>query len=937
MRSSRLFTRALLVVVGLFGLTIVTTTAYSAYVLDSDFSHEYQSKGTALANSIASNSVEYLLFRDSATVQALIDQALDTQGVSYVFVVDAQGDIISHTFAPSIPDKVRDLQGNKRETTTSRLTLGDNEVLDIAAPILAGELGHVHVGMDLGLIRASIWSAILRQIALMSVIFLLGVFAAYFLVKKISEPLRQLTRHVLQVASQEVASERKDEAEIEIIPITGRQDEVGQLARAFQHMSLEVGAREQCLRKAEASLRKSEQHYRSLLENVTDIIVKLDAQGVASYVSPSLQQVLGYSSKNWVRKSFFELIHPDDLEYFEAAFSKAVGKPAEQTSLEIRLVHENGACRVIDALLNNLLADPAVQGMIVTCRDITERKRTEEFRQAKEAAEAANRLKSDFLANMSHEIRTPMNGILGMTELALDTQLSDEQRDYLTMVKGSADALLALINDILDFSKIEAGKLDLDPVDFHLSDSLGEALKLLGLRAHKKGLELACHIQQEVPNWIHGDPGRLRQIIVNLVGNAIKFTELGEVVVRVATVPAGFIPENGPGVMPTTENHVGPLDGPLLHFSVSDTGIGIPPDKLGSIFEPFTQADGSTTRKYGGTGLGLTISSRLVSLMGGKLWVESEPDKGSTFHFTAHLPQARSTPARKIPSRSLTLVGVRALIVDDNATNRRILHDMLRNWKMHPVAVAGGVQALAELQRALEAGERYSLVLLDAMMPEMDGFMLAERIRRQREFALLPLMMLTSADRREDVVRCQQLSIVAHLTKPVKQSELLEVILNATSPAIETHAYATVVPLDRTPRPETKGPSLQEARGLQILLAEDNIVNQRLAVRLLEKQGHAVTVAVNGRDALRKVELGDFDVVLMDVQMPEMGGFEATAALRQRDQAKGCRLPIIAMTAHAMKGDRERCLEAGMDAYVSKPIQAKELFAAIDSVLAVRS
>jgi PAS domain S-box-containing protein len=937
MRSSRLFTRALLVVVGLFGLTIVTTTAFSAYILDTDLSQEYQSKGASLANSIAANSVENLHFRDPATIQALIDQAQDTQGVSYVFVADVKGDILSHTFAPSIPEKVRALQGTKRETTATRLSLGQGEVLDIAAPILAGELGSVHVGMDLGLIRVSIWSAILRQVGLMTVIFLFGVLAAYFLVKKIAEPLRQLTRQVLQVASRDANNERKDEAEIEIIPITRRRDEVGQLARAFQHMSLEVGAREQCLRKAEASLRKSEQHYRSLLENVTDIIVKLDAQGVAGYVSPSLQQVLGHSSKNWVNKCFFDLIHPDDSASFKNAFDEAVAKPACQTSLEIRLLHENGSCRIIDALLNNLLADPAVQGMIVTCRDITERKRTEEFRQAKEAAEAANRLKSDFLANMSHEIRTPMNGILGMTELALDTQLSDEQRDYLSMVKSSADALLALINDILDFSKIEAGKLDLDPVDFYLSDSLGDALKLLGLRAHKKGLELACHIEQDVPNWIHGDPGRLRQIIVNLVGNAIKFTEQGEVVVRVAIVPSNFIPERAIALSPSSDSPVVHSGGPLLQFSVTDTGIGIPPDKLESIFEPFTQADGSTTRKYGGTGLGLTISMRLVSMMGGRLWVESETGKGSTFHFTARLPQARTTPSRKVPSRSLSLAGLRVLIVDDNATNRRILHDMLRNWHMRPTAVEGGEQALAELQRASAGGERYSLVLLDAMMPEMDGFMLAERLRRQREFARLPLMMLTSADRREDVQRCRQLGMVAHLTKPVKQSELLDAILNAASPIIETGAYVPVVPLDHTPRPEALAASPPAPRGLHVLLAEDNVVNQRLAVRLLEKQGYNVTVAVNGKEALRKAELTEFDVVLMDVQMPEMGGFEATAALRKHDQETGRRLPIIAMTAHAMKGDRERCLEAGMDAYVSKPIQAQELFAAIDSVLAVRS
>ncbi|MFL5240699.1 MAG: response regulator, partial [Gemmataceae bacterium] len=830
------------------------------------------------------------------------------------------------------------------------------DLLDIAAPISAGDFGFVHVGMNLGEIRASIWSSILLQIAVTGLIFLLGVIAAYFLVKKISEPLQQLTRHVLQVASRDADTSMRQQAEIELIPITAREDEVGQLAQAFQHMSLEVSAREHCLKKAEASLRKSEQHYRSLLENVTDIIVKLDARGVAGYVSPSLEHVLGSPRQNWIRRSFLDLVHPEDRDRFKAAFEKALEQPNSLSSLECRLLHKDGACRVMDALLKNLLAEPAVNGVIVTCRDITERKRTEEFRLAKEAAEAANRLKSDFLANVSHEIRTPMNGIMGMTELTLETELTAEQRDYLGMVKTSADALLDLINDILDFSKIEAGKLDLEPVDFLLSDSLGDALKLLALRAHKKGLELACHIKPNVPNWIHGDPGRLRQIIVNLVGNAIKFTEHGEVVVSVETKSEISKPKSETNLKSETLDSTAATQASdfgnsdleivsdlelsasnlpqyvTLHFTVTDTGIGIPAEKQGMIFDPFTQADGSTNRKYGGTGLGLTISSRLVEMMGGRITVESEPGKGSAFRFSARFTAAQSAPVRKTPSRTLSLAGLPVLIVDDNATNRRILEEMLRNWHMRPTSAAGAPEALAELQRAAASGNRYGLALLDAMMPGIDGFMLAKAMRTQR--SRLPLVMLTSADRREDVQRCRDLGIAAHLTKPIKQSELLDAILNAASSYLETDAYTPIIPLENTPYPE--GHLSLAPRGLKILLAEDNVVNQRLAVRFLEKQGHTVTVAVNGREAIRQVEQQPFDLVLMDVQMPDMGGFEATAVLRQRDKETGGRLPIIAMTAHAMKGDRDRCLEAGMDGYVSKPIQAPELFAAIDEVLAAR-
>ncbi len=662
-------------------------------------------------------------------------------------------------------------------------------------------------------------------------------------------------------------------------------------------------------------LRESDERFAQIAEVSGEMIWEVDAGGFYTYVSQASHKLLGYTPEEMIGKMRFYDLSPEEdresykksvLEIFESrTIFKNVEKTAQGKTGEQVIMITNGV-----PVLN---ADGSLRGYRGSDLDITARKRVEQeliqsnrfLEQANaranklaEEAEKANVAKGEFLANMSHEIRTPMNGIIGMTEVALNTSLSGEQREYLEAVLGSAETMMIIINDILDFSKIEAGKIELAQTEFNLYELIEDTISTLSVSPQKnKNVEISCLINSDVVETVIGDPVRFRQVITNLVGNAIKFTEHGFVNLTVEQESA-------------TDNDVN------LLCCVSDTGIGISKDKLGRIFKPFEQADASTTRRYGGTGLGLTIVSRLVQLMNGRIWVDSEPGKGSSFHFTVRLGFSRDLSLKRKPVDATGLKDTKALIVDDNPVNRLILMQTFSQWNMRPTQADGAEEAFEIMRSAKDRKELFELLMLDVQMPGMDGFQLAEYLKKNPGLYDGPIIIMTSSHDPDDIVRCRELKIEGYLTKPIKRAQLLDELdaVLGTKKTYKSRLISDDVPIETAAQ-----------RALKILVAEDNPVNQKFVQVVLNKAGHQVTAVTNGKQAVEAVRNQSFDLILMDVQMPEMDGYEATGLIRKYQVKTGKFTPIVAMTANAMKGDREKCLEAGMDDYLSKPVKVREL------------
>jgi two-component system sensor histidine kinase/response regulator len=654
-------------------------------------------------------------------------------------------------------------------------------------------------------------------------------------------------------------------------------------------------------------LRQSEEMFRTLSATAPVGIVLLDDAGKLTYVNEQFLRITGLKAESAHGSTWKAAIHPEDLQRVCETREKAIAKK-EDYAMSYRYLNPDGVTVWADTVAKGIRQKDATKhGYVVVIQDVTERHNAEErLREAKEAAEASNKAKSEFLANMSHEIRTPMNGILGMTDLALDSELKPEQREYLEMVRSSADSLLGIINDILDFSKIESGRLDLENVPFSLLDCVESALHPLAVRAQQKNLEVAWALLGEIPEVLRGDPTRLRQILINLVGNAIKFTKEGDIRVLVDRLPSAD-------------------DGVVVRFSVSDTGIGIPKEKHGHIFEAFAQADSSTTREFGGTGLGLSISARLIQLMQGEISVDSSPGMGTTFTFTLRFAAAAKHESPRPVVRHLDFSNRKVLVVDDNEVNRHLLMRLLPRWGLEPHCVESGPDALTYFQKALEQKAPFALLLLDHNMPGMSGYEVAEHIRKvapKEDVAILILSSVLNADEQE---RGKSLGIGRWLTKPLRRSTLKEAIFEALH-----------VPAPTGNEPTFK-PEPSAGQGLQLLLVEDNAVNQKLAIRLLEKMGHQVALAVNGREAVDMFQRQFFNLILMDIQMPIMSGVEATLKIRELEKGSSAHIPIVAMTAHAMAGDADRYLASGMDGYVSKPIRVETLCSEINRLVNDRS
>jgi PAS domain S-box-containing protein len=883
-----------------------------------------------LANMLGTNNTAPLTFNDSKAAEDILSALAAKPHILSAVIYDRDG----APFAVYVQNgKKDDYSAPNLESDSSRFISG--RVLIFQTIIFEDEkIGTVFLEGDT-VEYNQLLKQYLRLFGMIIAVVSLGAYAmAGGLQRPISNPILRLawiTKMVTSSRDYSIRAIKYSGDEVGVL-IDGFNEMLGQIqthdsellhARAdleqrvnerTNELQLEMADRQH----AQQALRESEGQIRLLMDSTAEAVYGIDLKGIITFANSAVLRLLKYKKgDSLLGKSAHHVMHysypdgrPFPLEECQIITSRLQGIDVHSDS-EV-FWRADGTSFPVEYWAYPIRKEGEIVGAVVTFLDITDRTRAQAaLLEAKQTAEAASKAKSEFLANMSHEIRTPMNGIIGMTDLALGTHLTAEQREYLTLVKSSADSLLHVINDILDFSKIEAGKLELEKAEFEIRDLFRDTLKTLAQRTDNKALEISARISPKVPMTLVGDPTRLRQLVVNLVGNAIKFTEKGNIVLNADL-------ESAEG------------DELAMHISVSDTGMGIPKEKQNIIFDSFAQADGSTTRRFGGTGLGLAISRQLVELMGGRIWVESEIGKGSEFHFTCKFLKGNKTASDQEQIAGRALPGINVLVADCNEINREIFSEMLKNWGMNATRAGSGQEALDLLGNAQKEGDPFRLAILDAGMPGMDGFEIFERMKSNTELGCEVIMLVSLNRHLADTERCRILGVKHCLTKPIGQSELLDAILSALTQKIAEEKVVKIA-ASQLPMPTT--------HVLNVLLSEDNAVNQKLAIRLLEKAGHHVTLARTGREAVAAWENSGepgFDVLLMDIQMPEMDGMEATAEIRSREKKSGRHVPILAMTAHAMRGDRERCLTNGMDGYISKPIHPADLFAEIERCLGLQ-